>query len=186
MLTERSFDTGELVLNVAESKAAGSPLVMPHGSTLHWQSFGALILTLEQRWHIYACDLRGHGKSGRAKAGYLYDGYGFRNCHRAAMAGVPTQRSSEMAVATGFGRRQGRCRWQGGQGITQLLCPAGKVFDLALLARAPMSCPTCGRLCRVATRRYRVLTNKPQSSDWRACQSGLKFELGKGSSRSES
>jgi pimeloyl-ACP methyl ester carboxylesterase len=75
MLIERSFDTGELILNIAESKAAGSPLVMLHGSTLHWQSFEELIPTLEQCWHIYACDLRGHGKSGRAKSGYSYDSF---------------------------------------------------------------------------------------------------------------
>jgi len=69
MLTEKSFDTGEIVINFAEGEAAGPPLVMLHGSSLNWQSFGEFIPTLEQSWHIYACDLRGHGKSGRAKSG---------------------------------------------------------------------------------------------------------------------
>ncbi|HEX5840581.1 MAG TPA: alpha/beta hydrolase [Anaerolineales bacterium] len=70
MLTERSFDTGEIVINFAEGDTAGPPLVMLHGSTLRWQTFGEFIPTLEQNWHIYACDLRGHGKSGPAISGY--------------------------------------------------------------------------------------------------------------------
>lgn len=70
MLTEKSFDTGEIIINFAESDIAGLPLVMLHGSTLRWQTFGEFIPTLEEKWHIYACDLRGHGKSGRATSGY--------------------------------------------------------------------------------------------------------------------
>ncbi|HEY3232994.1 MAG TPA: alpha/beta hydrolase, partial [Roseiflexaceae bacterium] len=70
MLTEKSFDTGEIVINFAEGEAAGPPLVMLHGSTQNWQRFGEFIPTLEPSWHIYACDLRGHGKSGRATSGY--------------------------------------------------------------------------------------------------------------------
>ncbi len=70
MLTEKSFDTGEIVINFAEGDTAGTPLVMLHGSTLRWQTFEEFIPTLEQSWHIYACDLRGHGRSGRASSGY--------------------------------------------------------------------------------------------------------------------
>jgi pimeloyl-ACP methyl ester carboxylesterase len=70
MLTEKSFDTGEIVINFAESDTMGPPLVMLHGSTLNWQTFEEFIPTLEKSWHIDACDLRGHGKSGRASSGY--------------------------------------------------------------------------------------------------------------------
>lgn len=70
MLTENSFDTGEIVINFAEGDMVGPPLVMLHGSTLDWQTFDEFIPTLEQSWHIYACDLRGHGKSGRSISGY--------------------------------------------------------------------------------------------------------------------
>ena len=70
MLTERSFDTGEIIINFAESDTSGPPLLMLHGSTLNWQTFDELIPTLEQHWHIYACDLRGHGKSGQSLSGY--------------------------------------------------------------------------------------------------------------------
>ena len=43
MLTESSFDTGEVVINYAEGPALGSPLVLLHGSTLDWQSWQHLI-----------------------------------------------------------------------------------------------------------------------------------------------
>jgi pimeloyl-ACP methyl ester carboxylesterase len=70
MLTEKSFDTSEIIINFAEGDTLGPPLVMLHGSTLNWQTFDELIPTLEQTWHLYACDLRGHGRSGRSKTGY--------------------------------------------------------------------------------------------------------------------
>jgi pimeloyl-ACP methyl ester carboxylesterase len=70
MLTEKSFDAGEIVINFAEGDTAAPLLVMLHGSTLRWQTFGEFIPTLEQNWRIYACDLRGHGKSSRATSGY--------------------------------------------------------------------------------------------------------------------
>jgi pimeloyl-ACP methyl ester carboxylesterase len=70
MLTEKSFDTGEVVINFAESNNDHPPLVMLSGVAGNWQTWGELIPTLEQSWHIYACDYRGHGKSGRATSGY--------------------------------------------------------------------------------------------------------------------
>jgi len=70
MLTERTFDTGEVVINFAEGETAGPPLVMLHGATLNWQTLGEFIPALEQQWHLFACDLRGHGKSGRSQRGY--------------------------------------------------------------------------------------------------------------------
>jgi pimeloyl-ACP methyl ester carboxylesterase len=41
-----------------------------HGATLHWQDYEPLIPELAEYWHIYACDLRGHGKSSRVISGY--------------------------------------------------------------------------------------------------------------------
>jgi pimeloyl-ACP methyl ester carboxylesterase len=70
MLTEKTFDTGEVVINYAESDTNGPPMVMLHGVTLNWQTLGELIPTFEKDWHVYACDYRGHGKSGRATSGY--------------------------------------------------------------------------------------------------------------------
>src|SRR5262249_14861342 len=40
-----------------------------------WQDWHKLIPTLRADWHVYACDLRGHGKSGRAGNHYYLADY---------------------------------------------------------------------------------------------------------------
>jgi pimeloyl-ACP methyl ester carboxylesterase len=70
MLVEKSFDTGEVVLNYAEGPDNGPPLVMLHGTTGRWQNQLPLINHFLSRWHIYAPDFRGHGLSGRTPNKY--------------------------------------------------------------------------------------------------------------------
>src|SRR4051794_30676963 len=65
MLQEKSFDTGEVILNYAEGPKSGSPMVMQHGGTVSWQHYRPLLPALTKHWHVFALDLRGHGKSGR-------------------------------------------------------------------------------------------------------------------------
>ena len=67
MLTEKFFDAGDATINYAEGSSNGEPLVMLHGGTAHWQQLSSLITELDQNWHIYACDKRGHGKSSHTK-----------------------------------------------------------------------------------------------------------------------
>jgi pimeloyl-ACP methyl ester carboxylesterase len=69
-LVERTFDTGDVQLNYAEGPANGPPLVLLHGLGRRWQVFLPLIPALNLRWHIFAPDLRGHGKSSRVARGY--------------------------------------------------------------------------------------------------------------------
>jgi len=69
-ITEHTFDTGEVSLNYAEGPAHGAPLVLLHGLGRRWQVFLPVIPALSMRWHIFAVDLRGHGKSGRVARGY--------------------------------------------------------------------------------------------------------------------
>jgi len=73
-LVERTFDTGEVQpnvqLNYAEGPAHGPPLVLLHGLGRRWQVFLPVIPALSLRWHIFAPDLRGHGKSSRVARGY--------------------------------------------------------------------------------------------------------------------
>lgn len=64
-LQEKTFDTGEMVLNYAKGPAHGSPVVLLHGLTDWWHGWEHLIPYLTDTWHVYAPDLRGHGKSGR-------------------------------------------------------------------------------------------------------------------------
>ena len=70
MIVEKSFDTGEVVLNYAEGPNNGPPLVLLHGVTSRWQTFNPIINEFINRWHIYALDFRGHGKSGRTPEKY--------------------------------------------------------------------------------------------------------------------
>lgn len=74
-VTEKTFDMGELTINYAEGPAAGPAMVMLHGGTRWWQDWCKMIPTLQKDWHIYACDLRGHGKSGRDGDHYQLNDY---------------------------------------------------------------------------------------------------------------
>jgi pimeloyl-ACP methyl ester carboxylesterase len=69
-LAEHTFDSGEVRLNYAEGPAHGPPLVLLHGLGRRWQVFLPVIPALSLRWHIFAPDLRGHGKSSRVARGY--------------------------------------------------------------------------------------------------------------------
>jgi pimeloyl-ACP methyl ester carboxylesterase len=71
MLREHVFDLGEATINYAEGPPSGPPLVLVHGLPGRWQEFLPIIPTLAARWHIYALDLRGQGRSGRAPGRYL-------------------------------------------------------------------------------------------------------------------
>ena len=66
MLTERAFDAGTVSLHYAEGPASGPPLALLHGASTRWQTFLPVIPFLGWRWHLYAPDFRGHGRSGRA------------------------------------------------------------------------------------------------------------------------
>jgi pimeloyl-ACP methyl ester carboxylesterase len=75
MLPEKSFDTGIVTLNYAEGPPAGPALVLLHGGSATWQSWEPLLDALTARWHVYAPDLRGHGKSGRVAKRYRLQDY---------------------------------------------------------------------------------------------------------------
>lgn len=75
MLKEKTFDTGVIEINYAEGPAAGPPLLLLHGFTGRWQGFLPLLPVFSLRWHIYAPDHRGHGKSGRVAGRYGAEDY---------------------------------------------------------------------------------------------------------------
>lgn len=72
MFSAHAFDTGELTLAYTEGPDTGPPLLMLHGLLGRWQDFEPLIPALAAQWHVYACDLRGHGESARAPDGGGY------------------------------------------------------------------------------------------------------------------
>ena len=75
MLVEKFFDTGEVVLNYAEGPDNGPPLLLIHGFPRWWKDFQPIIPELSKNYHIFALDLRGHGKSGRVKGHYTLIDY---------------------------------------------------------------------------------------------------------------
>jgi pimeloyl-ACP methyl ester carboxylesterase len=75
MLVEKRFDTGEVVLNYAEGPNNGPPILLIHGITSNWRTFLPIMPYLTMRYHVYAIDLRGHGKSGRTPSHYTLRDY---------------------------------------------------------------------------------------------------------------
>src|SRR5437588_8273057 len=69
-LVERQFHTGTMTVNYAEGPASGLPFLVLHGGTGRWQYGSAFAHALSTEWHVYALDLRGHGKSGHARGHY--------------------------------------------------------------------------------------------------------------------
>ena len=69
MLTEKTFAVDDFSMNYAEGPQSGAPLLFLHGATTWWKDFEPL-QSLSQRWHVYACDMRGHGKSSRTPGKY--------------------------------------------------------------------------------------------------------------------
>ncbi len=71
MLVEQTFDSGPVAINYVASAESGPPLVLLHGITNRWEVFLNMMPYLTQRWRVFALDLRGHGKSGHVKGGYV-------------------------------------------------------------------------------------------------------------------
>jgi pimeloyl-ACP methyl ester carboxylesterase len=70
MLVEKSFDTGEVVLNYAEGPDNGPSFVILPGMDNRWQDYTSIIPSLEPRYHLFGLDARGRGKSGRKPGRY--------------------------------------------------------------------------------------------------------------------
>ncbi|MDH4208286.1 MAG: alpha/beta hydrolase [Anaerolineae bacterium] len=75
MLQEKNFHTGVVEISYAEGSPAGPPLLLLHGFAGRWQGFLPLLPVLSLGWHVYAPDLRGHGKSGRVVGRYGAEDY---------------------------------------------------------------------------------------------------------------
>lgn len=75
MLKEKSFNTGVVEINYAEGPPSGPPLVLFHGFPGRWEDFLPIIPALSMRWHIYALDYRGCGRSGRVPGHYRPEDY---------------------------------------------------------------------------------------------------------------
>ncbi len=70
MLAEKSFTAKNISINYVEGPHSGQPVVMLHGVTNRWQDWLPVLPFFGWRYHTYALDHRGHGRSGRAIDGY--------------------------------------------------------------------------------------------------------------------
>jgi len=53
-----------------EKAPVAPPLLLMHGLSGRWQNWEAVVPAMTQRWHVYAIDLRGHGRSGHSVGVY--------------------------------------------------------------------------------------------------------------------
>lgn len=76
MSREKFFDTGKVKINYLDyGSSSAEPLVMLHGGAWCWQEYLSLIPNLSRRWHIYALDLRGNGRSGWVPGHYRLEDF---------------------------------------------------------------------------------------------------------------
>lgn len=75
LFTEKTFGGAAVQLNYAKGPGGGRPLVLLHGFGGWWQTWLQLISGFALRWHVYAMDLPGHGKSGASGTGYAVPDY---------------------------------------------------------------------------------------------------------------
>ncbi len=74
---ERSFDTGEVVLNYAVAGGSGKPaILLVPGQTESWWGYEAALPLLAERFQAFAVDLRGQGRSTRTPGRYTLDNMG--------------------------------------------------------------------------------------------------------------
>jgi pimeloyl-ACP methyl ester carboxylesterase len=69
------FDAGKVHISYAEGPQGGKPFVFLHGGAEGGRSGYALLEALSSHWHVYAPDLRGHGRSGRVSGQYRIQDY---------------------------------------------------------------------------------------------------------------
>ena len=71
MLSEKFFNTEEVEIEYGEGPDNGPPLVFLVGAPNRYQSYCLNIInTLSKRWHVYAINYRGTGKSGKVPGKY--------------------------------------------------------------------------------------------------------------------
>ena len=73
---EETFVANAVKLNYLDcGESSAEPLVMLHGGAWRWQEYLSLIPSLAERWHTYALDLRGNGRSGWVPGTYRLEDF---------------------------------------------------------------------------------------------------------------
>ena len=69
------MDANGVFINFIEASISGTPLLLLHGAGSEWQGFLPVLPTLTKENHVYAMDLRGHGRSAWVEDGYRLSDY---------------------------------------------------------------------------------------------------------------
>ncbi|MBX7197317.1 MAG: alpha/beta hydrolase [Sandaracinaceae bacterium] len=63
-------------LHYVEGPASGPPLLLIPGQSMPWQSYTKVLPILAERYHVFAIDVRGHGKSEHTPGHYTFSRLG--------------------------------------------------------------------------------------------------------------
>jgi pimeloyl-ACP methyl ester carboxylesterase len=74
--SEHKFHTGEIHLNYAEGPENGPPLVLIPGQAVSWRNYDPVLGLLSEKFHVFAVDVRGHGKSDWTPGQYTFNNIG--------------------------------------------------------------------------------------------------------------
>src|SRR6186997_63820 len=67
---EVQLSTGIRLHYAEQGPARGEPIILLHGYSDSWFSFSRVLTPLARAKHVYALDMRGHGKSDKPGTGY--------------------------------------------------------------------------------------------------------------------
>ncbi|MGC9516398.1 MAG: alpha/beta fold hydrolase [Methanomicrobiales archaeon] len=73
---EKQFFTGEIKLNYVVGPANGLPLILIPGQAATWENYQKVLVPLSEKFHVFALDIRGHGKSEWATGNYSFKSIG--------------------------------------------------------------------------------------------------------------
>jgi len=66
----RLVTAGDVTIHVAEVPGEGRPMLLLHGIGMDWRVWQAVSRRLYPYFHLFAMDLRGHGRSSKPESGY--------------------------------------------------------------------------------------------------------------------
>ena len=74
-LVEKTASIDDRQINYVEGPDSGSSLLFIHGISGRWSDWDSVVDAFANEWHVYAVDLRGHGKSSWVENGYHWRNY---------------------------------------------------------------------------------------------------------------
>jgi pimeloyl-ACP methyl ester carboxylesterase len=73
---EKRFHTGEIEINYVVGPNNGAPLVLVPGQGADWRTYKKVLAPLSESYHVFALDVRGHGKSDWTTGEYTFTSIG--------------------------------------------------------------------------------------------------------------